>query len=317
MPRRPICVLFGYDHFGCVGLDALQKAGAYVPLVFTHADAPGVNTWWPSLERYAARLGIPVICDADLSPDSPAVERLKAIAPDYLLSCSFGTLLGDHILDIPRRSSYNLHHSLLPSYRGRCPLNWQLIHGELKSGLTLHRMVRRAAAGEIIAQQEISIAPDQDIYGLTNQLLDVAPDFLENALQLIFTERARTRLPDLSSSTFVRNRLEADGFIDWNQSATHIYNVIRAEAPPWPGAIAFLQGERCWLNYAEVRDARGKFGPPGLVLADGTVACGRGRIAPTGLFSVWANPIRPTPGTQFDLLEEVPKTDTFVRQPQT
>jgi methionyl-tRNA formyltransferase len=164
-------------------------------------------------------------------------------------------------------------------------------------------MVRRAAAGEIIAQEEVAVADDQDIYGLTMQLLDLAPNFLEQTLQAIFSDRARTRLPDLSSSTFVRNRHEGDGVIDWRQSARHIYNIVRAEAPPWPGAVALLQGERCWLNAAEVRDERGKFGPPGLVLADGTIACGQGRLEPTGLFSLWANPIRPTAGTLFDVIE--------------
>jgi UDP-4-amino-4-deoxy-L-arabinose formyltransferase/UDP-glucuronic acid dehydrogenase (UDP-4-keto-hexauronic acid decarboxylating) len=110
--------------------------------------------------RIAAERGIPVYAPDDVN--HPLwVERIRALAPDVIFSFYYRNLLGDEILGLAAKGAFNLHGSLLPAYRGRAPLNWVLVNGETETGVTLHRMVRRADAGDIVAQQKVAIDADE------------------------------------------------------------------------------------------------------------------------------------------------------------
>jgi UDP-4-amino-4-deoxy-L-arabinose formyltransferase/UDP-glucuronic acid dehydrogenase (UDP-4-keto-hexauronic acid decarboxylating) len=296
--KRPVCVALAYGHFGCAGIEALLRAGAYVPLVLSHADHPGENRWWPSVERLCHRHGIPVLLDVPLGEDGAALARLRGLRPDFLFSFYFKHLVGAALLGLPGRGAYNLHGSLLPKFRGRAPINWQLVHGERRSGLTLHEMVPRADAGRIVAQQAVEVDPDQDAFGLTQQLLGIAPAFLAGAFDALFAGTARPRAQDLAQGSVFGGRRPDDGRIDWSRPARAIHDLVRAVAPPWPGAFTFRGGERLFVNRTRVAAERGALAAPGTVLPDGTIACGAGAIDPVGLFNVWAQPQLFPPGTQ-------------------
>ena len=295
---RPVCAVFAYGHFGCAGIAALLRAGAYIPLVFSHADNPADTCWWPSVQDLCATHQIPVLLDAALDPHSAAVARIAHLRPDYLFSFYYKHLISAEVLALGRLGAYNLHGSLLPKFRGRAPINWQLVQGERRSGLTLHEMVARADAGRIASQEEVAVDPDQDAFGLTQQLLDLAPGFLDRALAPIVAGRPALRAQDLSQGSVFGGRRPSDGAIVWSQSARQVHNLVRAVAPPWPGAFTHRNGERLTVNRTRVACEHGSFAPPGTVLEDGSIACGDGAIEATALFNAWAQPQQLAPGTQ-------------------
>ncbi len=292
----PVCVVLGYSHFGCAGLDAALAAGAQVPLAFSHHDNPVDNRWWPSFAEHCTGHGISVLLDADLSAGSPNVARIAALKPDFILSFTFKHLVGEHVLSLAKRGAYNLHPSLLPQYRGRAPLNWQLLHGEPRVGMTLHRMVARADAGDIVAQQAIDVGPDDDVYAVTQRLLSVAPDMLVSALRDLFAGTARHQPQDIGTGSVFGGRKPDDGEIDWSRTARTVHNLVRAVAPPWPGAFTWLGGERLVVGRTRVINEAGQHGQPGTVLDDGSVACGAGRLTPIALFNARAQPQTLQPG---------------------
>ena len=269
-------VLFGYGQFGCVAFEALLRAGADVRLVVTYRDRVEENCWWQSLERTALAAGVPVVCDVELGKDSTFARQLAALAPELIISSFYRALLDDQVLALPRLGAWNLHPSLLPAYRGRAPLNWQLVRGEQRGGLTLHRMVQRADAGGIIAQTEVTIGPDQDAYGLTWQLLDRAPALLDHAIAQLLAGTAVERPQSLAQGSLFGRRQPQDGLIDWHQPARVIHNLVRAVAPPWPGAFTLLDGARLIISRSRVVRDDGHAGAPGTILPGNQIACGLG-----------------------------------------
>ena len=153
-------VVFAYHDMGCTGIQSLLDSGYDIAAIFTHPDNPGENHFFGSVARLAAEQGIPVWAPEDVN--HPLwIERIREMKPDVLFSFYYRNLLGDEILNLAPKGAFNLHGSLLPKYRGRAPLNWVLVNGESETGVTLHRMVNRADAGDIVAQQTVAIViPD-------------------------------------------------------------------------------------------------------------------------------------------------------------
>ncbi len=152
-------VLFAYHEIGAAALESMLEAGIDVKAVFTHRDDPAEGGWYRSVARMAASRGIPV--HAPESPNHPLwVERISDLAPDALVSAHYRGMLGSELLAICPDRCFNLHASLLPAYRGRCPINWVLVNGESQTGVTLHCMTSSPDAGDIVAQRAVDISDD-------------------------------------------------------------------------------------------------------------------------------------------------------------
>src|SRR6267143_5998633 len=149
-------VVFAYHDIGCQGMEALLKHGFEIAAVFTHADDPKEYRFFESVAELAARKGFPVFAPED-SNHPLWINRIAALKPDILFSFYYRNLLKPEILKIPSPGCFNLHGSLLPAYRGRCPVNWVLVHGEKETGVTLHHMTPRPDEGDIVAQRKVSI----------------------------------------------------------------------------------------------------------------------------------------------------------------
>ena len=131
-------VVFAYHEVGAAALEAMLQGGIDVAAVFTHRDDPTEGAWYRSVARLAAEHNIPAYAPED--PNHPLwVERIAAMAPDMLLSAHYRKMLGDDVRGICPKGCFNLHGSMLPAYRGRCPINWVLVNGESTTGVTLHR----------------------------------------------------------------------------------------------------------------------------------------------------------------------------------
>lgn len=233
-------VVLAYHNMGIAGLDALEKHGYEIAAIFTHEDDPGENCWFGSVKEWAKSHGVTFYTPEQIN--SPQwVEKIKALEPDILFSFYYRKMLGQAILDIPRLGALNLHGSLLPAYRGRCPVNWVIIKGEQKTGVSLHFMVEKPDAGDLVGQREVLIGPDDTAQMLYEKLCLAAGQLLDDILPLIKKEQIPRTKQDLSRGSYYGGRRPEDGRIDWQQDAKDIYNLIRAVTDPYPGAFAFLE----------------------------------------------------------------------------
>lgn len=267
-------IVFAYHDIGCVGLEALKLAGYEIQAVFTHNDAPGENHFYGSVAKAAAEMDVPVFAPEDIN--HPLwVNRIRELAPDVIFSFYYRTLLSDDILQLPSFGAFNLHGSLLPRYRGRAPVNWVLVNGETQTGVTLHKMVSRADAGDIVAQSVVAIDEEDTALTLHRKCRTAAAALLAQQLPLICSREITLTPQDESRASYFGRRTAADGLIDWHKSAREINNLIRAVTEPYPGAFTFL-GERnvtIWRARV-VKDKIG--GEPGAIISTSplVVACG-------------------------------------------
>lgn len=166
-------VVFAYHDMGCLGIEALLAAGYEISAIFTHTDNPGEKAFYGSVAHLAAERDIPVYAPDNVN--HPLwVERIAQLSPEVIFSFYYRHLICDEIFQLAPAGAFNLHGSLLPKYRGRAPLNWVLVNGETETGVTLHRMVKRADAGAIVAQLRVAIAPDDIAITLHHKLCHAA-----------------------------------------------------------------------------------------------------------------------------------------------
>jgi methionyl-tRNA formyltransferase len=237
----PRAVVFAYHDVGVRCLRTLLARGVDVPLLFTHADAPGENIWFDSVARHARWHGIEVLTSE--TPNHPEIlERVRALRPEFLFSFYYRSLLGAELLSLPTRGAYNMHGSLLPKYRGRVPVNWAVLNGEHETGATLHAMVARPDAGDLIDSQAVPILPDDTALEVFRKVTVAAEVTLHRCLPALIAGSARHTPQDLGAGSYYGRRSARDGAIDWRRGALAAHNLIRAVAPPYPGAFSEAEG---------------------------------------------------------------------------
>lgn len=269
-------VVFAYSNIGCAGLKTLVENGVEVTAVFTHADSPDENVWFASVAETAARLNIPVYAPEDVN--NPAwVDRIRALEPDCLFSFYYRQLLREPVLSIPKLGAFNLHGSLLPKYRGRCPVNWVLLHGEKETGLTLHAMTKRPDDGDIIGQTVVAIDDEDTAKSLNEKMTAAVPAFLAPLLPAIAAGNPPRQPQRSEDASYFGGRRPNDGLIDWNVSAEAVRNLVRAVARPYPGAFSYSGPRKLFVWKAVVEKADAKALPGTVVDTEPLrIACGEG-----------------------------------------
>jgi methionyl-tRNA formyltransferase len=264
MTDRPSILVFAYHNVGYECLGVLARKRANVIGVITHEDNPKEEIWFKSVAGVARRLNIPVY--APKSVNTPEwIERIRQLAPDVIFSFYYRNMIKEDVLKIPRLGAFNIHGSLLPKYRGRVPVNWAVLHGETETGATLHHMVKRADAGDIVDQEAVPIGPDDTALDVFNKVTVAAKTVLERQLDAILAGTAPRRQQDEAQATYFGGRKPEDGRIEWTESAERIYNLIRAVTHPYPGAFTDTNGQRFFVWQAKQLD-RGA-GRPGEVIS--------------------------------------------------
>ena len=235
-------VVFAYHNVGVRCLSVLLAHGVDVLLVVSHRDNPKETIWFDSVAELAALHDIPTI-----TPDNPntpeVVAQIRALQPDFFFSFYYREMLKRELLEIPKHGALNMHGSLLPKYRGRVPVNWAIIHGETETGATLHYMTEKPDNGDIVAQQAVPILPDDTALEVFRKVTVAAEMALYACLPDLLAGRAHAVKQDLSKGAYFGGRKAEDGIIDWSQSAQQIHNLVRAVAPPYPGATTQLMGK--------------------------------------------------------------------------
>lgn len=267
-------VVFAYHDIGCAGIEALLATGYQIAAVFTHADDPKENTFYGSVAQLCARHGIPVHAPEDAN--HPLwVERVAKLNPDFIFSFYYRNLLGEALLATARQGAFNLHGSLLPKYRGRAPANWVLVNGETETGVTLHRMVKRADAGAILAQQKVMIERSDTGLTLHAKLREAATQLLRDALPQLAKGTLSETAQDENQATCFGRRTPADGKLVWSKPAEELFNLVRAVTQPYPGAFCAVGEHKLIVWQAEV--LKGNEGQaPGRVISVNPlrIACG-------------------------------------------
>jgi methionyl-tRNA formyltransferase len=235
-------VVFAYHNMGIAGLEALMRHGYDITAVFTHEDDPDENCWFGSVKNWAAQKNINTFTTEDINSHE-WMEKINGLKPDFIFSFYYRKIINSKILTIPKMGAFNLHGSLLPVYRGRCPANWVIINGEKVTGVTLHYMIDKPDAGDIVGQKEVAIASTDTAKTLYDKLCGAANLLLDELLPQMKTGRIPNRKQDLAAGSYYGGRKPEDGRIDWNKSAEEIYNLIRGVTEPYPGAFAFLDND--------------------------------------------------------------------------
>jgi len=272
-------VVFAYHNVGDRCLRVLHAQGVDVALVVTHRDRPDENIWFQRVADTAAELNLSFLYGED--PTDPALaDAVRAARPDVIFSFYYRAMIPADVLAIAPQGAFNMHGSLLPKYRGRVPVNWAVLHGETETGATLHAMEAKPDAGYIVDQTSVPILPDDTAGQVFEKVTVAAEQTLWRALPAMMAGKTPKRPNRLADGSYFSGRKPEDGRIDFRQSAGAVYNLIRAVAPPYPGAFTDIAGRRFIVAHA--RRLEGAAVPagltPGLHVVDGRIvaACGDG-----------------------------------------
>ena len=273
-------VVFAYSNVGDRCLRVLRARGIDVPLVVTHRDAPGETLWFRRVADTARDLDLPVLFN-DAPADPGLRVAVEAARPDLVFSFYFRSMLSMEILQSATRGAFNMHGSLLPRYRGRAPTNWAVLHDERETGATLHEMVAKPDAGRIVDQQAVPILPDDTAREVFDKVTVAAEQVLWRSVPAIVAGTVAYRPNDLARGSYFGARRPEDGRIDWSRPAREVYALIRAVAPPYPGAFTDVAGTRVVVGAARMAPATAMSAPtrsPGLHVVDGRIVavCGDG-----------------------------------------
>ncbi|HOQ07559.1 MAG TPA: methionyl-tRNA formyltransferase [Clostridiales bacterium] len=264
-------VFMGTPDFAVPCLEALVRNGHDVAAVVTQPDKPVGRSQSvpkpPAVKEAAIRLGISNILQPEKIRTPEFAETLRRLEPDVIVTAAYGKILPKTILDIPRHGCINVHASLLPKYRGAAPIQWAIINGDSKTGVTTFFMDEGMDTGDIILMKETEIDPDMNAQELFDRLKVLGAEVLTETLEAIGNGTATRTPQDHSKATYVTMMTRETGLIDWSKSAAEIHNLVRG-TDPWPGAYTFYRGKRLkiWktavcrdqdiLSAADGRDAR-------------------------------------------------------------
>jgi methionyl-tRNA formyltransferase len=236
-------VVFAYSEVGVRCLRELMAQEVQIPLVLTHRDDAGENRWFGSVRELAETQGIEVA-----TPEDPnTLEWIAAgrrARPDFVFSFYYRHMLSPAWLDMPKRGALNMHGSLLPKYRGRAPVHWAIIRGETATGASLHYMLEKPDAGALVDQQSVPILENDTALEVSLKVADAAQQVLARSLPKLIAGSAAARALDLAQGSYFGRRRPEDGRIDWRAGSRVIHDLVRAVAPPFPGAFTEVNGLR-------------------------------------------------------------------------
>lgn len=264
----PRILFFGYSEVGYECLSLLLERGDNVVALITHEDNPHEKIWFKTPAVAAREKNIPVFTpDSVNNPEWR--EKIAALAPDLIISVYYRHMIGTKILALPPLGAWNMHGSLLPKYRGRAPINWAVLHGEPRIGMTLHRMVKSADAGAVVDQDGVDIGPRDTAEQAFRKVLPCARRVLARQIDALLAGTVTETPQDEAQANYFGGRKPEDGRVAWTQTSRQIFNLIRAVTDPYPGAFADVGAARLmvWWGEPDSLATKGRRGAPGEILS--------------------------------------------------
>ena len=249
-------VFLGTPAFAVPTLVRMVEAGHQVLAVVTQPDRPrgrGQRPSPPPVKEAAARMGLPVYQPERVRLPE-AVEFLRALAPEAMVVVGYGQIIPQSVIDLAPLGIVNVHASLLPRYRGAGPVQWAILNGETRTGVTTMRIDAGLDTGDMLLQTETEIGPDENAVELAQRLAAMGADLLVETLSGLAAGAIVPQKQDSSQATYARLLKKEDGLIDWSQPAQSLHNRVRG-LQPWPGAYTTFRGQT--LHIWKTRPAPG------------------------------------------------------------
>ncbi len=239
---------FGTSEFACPALRAVDEAYG-IKLVATQPDRPAGRhaKLQPSpVKQVALERGLTLIQPKSIN-NLEAIEILRDLSLDVIVVASYGQLLKAIVFDLPRLGTINIHASLLPSYRGAAPVNWAIMHGEKRSGISTFFIEKGLDTGDILMMESLDIGPDEAATELEDRLARLGAAVILKTLDGLANGSLQATPQPQHGISLAPSLTREHGHIDWNQPATRIHNLVRGTTP-WPGAWTQLGGHRVKIH---------------------------------------------------------------------
>lgn len=249
-------VFMGTPEIAATVLKSVLASKHEVVAVVTQTDKPkgrGHEMAFPPVKEVALAAGIPVL-QPQRARDEAFIEELKTYQPDIILVAAYGKLLPKEVLDMPKFGCINVHASLLPKYRGASPIQWAVLNGDEKSGVTIMHMAETMDTGDIIMTKEVVLAKDETAGTLHDKLAEIGGPLLIEAMDALETGRAPRIRQNEEEATYVKMLDKTMGNLDFLKPAVQLERWIRG-LNPWPTAYTKLEGKLLKLWRAEVISA--------------------------------------------------------------
>ncbi|MEG0177324.1 methionyl-tRNA formyltransferase [Anaerorhabdus sp.] len=245
--EKPRVMFMGTPQFSCGILDTLMEMGENVVAVVSQPDRKvgrKQEIQETPVKKAALAYGIPVIQPEKIKE---AVEEVLAFNPDIIVTCAYGQLIPEAILNEPKYKCINVHASLLPKYRGGAPIHWAVINGDKETGITIMYMAKKMDAGEIISQQSVKIEEMDTTSSMFDKLEVVGKDLLKKTLPLIYLGEFESIPQKDEDVTFAWNIEKEQEFVSFKREVTIVYNHIRGLIS-WPVGYGVIDGKKIKLH---------------------------------------------------------------------
>jgi methionyl-tRNA formyltransferase len=272
-------VFFGTPTFAIPLLHALLQSGEEVVAIVTQPDkrkGRGHVFTPPPVKEFSLDKGIKILQPLNIR-DITFLNELSNLRPDIIVVVAYGKILPKDILKLPPHGCINVHASLLPKYRGATPIQWAIINGEKKTGITIMLMDEGLDTGDILFQEETEISDDDNAETLSKKLSELGASLLIETIKKI-KDGSIKPVPQVERPTFAPPLKKEDGRIDWSKSARDIFNFVRGMYP-WPCAYCYLNKERIKITKVKVLEGTGKPARIEKVENDIVVGTGKGLIS--------------------------------------
>lgn len=276
-----ICFM-GTPEFAVPSLKALVDAGHYVCGVFTQPDKPknrGMKLQPTPVKEFALAHNIPVF-QPEKMRDGTAVSILRELDPQLIVVAAYGKILPKDILELPALGCINVHSSLLPKYRGAAPINWAILNGEEKTGVTIMYMAEGLDTGDMIDCAETEIAIDEDAKQLHDRLADMGAELVTKVVDRMEHGPVSAVPQSESDSCYAPMLSKSLSPIDWNNNARKIHDQVRG-LYPWPAAVCELDGIRCKIIKTALIGENSAAAPGTIIQASKhglKIVCGEGSV---------------------------------------
>jgi methionyl-tRNA formyltransferase len=259
-------IFFGSPASALFSLKKILESGHDVPLVVTQPDRPsgrGRTLSFSRVKLFAQENNILVYQPEKIRKDANAVQKIKEIGPDLIVVHGFGQIIPRSIIYLPRHNSLNVHFSLLPRYRGASPVQWAILNGDSKTGVTIFELNEKMDEGDLLIQEEITILPGEKAFELETRMAKIGAELLVETIARI--EEITPQKQDHSKATYAPKIKKENGRIDWKKNASALDRQVRAFSP-WPSAFFFMDQTRIKIIEGSVRTGRASSHAPGEIL---------------------------------------------------
>lgn len=249
---KPRILFMGTPAFALPALRLLHEQGYPIVSVISQPDRPkgrGLKEVATPVKILAQELGLPV-CQPEKIKEQSFLEIFKELNPEMVVVAAFGQILPKFIIEYPPMQCLNIHPSLLPKYRGAAPLNWQIIRGETKTGVTIMLMDEGMDSGDILMQEETEIGETETYGELHDRLAQLGAILLIKTIEQMVEGTAKRKPQDESGVTFAPRLKKETGKINWQANVSDIVNLIRGLSPT-PAAYTQLDGQVLKIFAAE------------------------------------------------------------------